>query len=57
MAFFLSQDFAAFSTDSEFDEIEWINSVFKNVSKNEKEVNNFSSSTTSIFIQHHFSHN
>ncbi|KAG5673775.1 putative Conserved oligomeric Golgi complex subunit 7 [Polypedilum vanderplanki] len=30
-------DFTAFSDDSEFDEYEWINNVFKNISKNEKE--------------------
>lgn len=32
------KDFTAFSSDKDFDEIKWINSVLKDLQKNEKEV-------------------
>ncbi|CAG9809149.1 unnamed protein product [Chironomus riparius] len=34
---FLKMDFSAFSSDNDFDEIEWINYVLKDLQKNEKE--------------------
>jgi hypothetical protein len=36
------QDYSAFASESNFDEISWVNSLFKDIAKNQKEVIFFS---------------